>query len=104
MWDATFSTKQPRDLGGPWLARPRAEWLIVPGAFKGIVDPKTFAVAQEILSHQTARKTDEQVLRELRSLLDSKGKLNPKIIDSAQVWRVRARYGADLVASARHMN
>jgi hypothetical protein len=71
-------------LGGPWLARPRAEWLIVPGAFKGIVDPKTFAVAQEIFSKQTARKTDEQVLLELRSLLDCKGKLNPKIIDSTQ--------------------
>jgi DNA invertase Pin-like site-specific DNA recombinase len=70
-------------LGGPWVARPRAEWLIVPAAFKGIVDPNTFAAAQEILSNQTARKTDEQVLRELRSLLDSKGKLNPKIIDNA---------------------
>jgi hypothetical protein len=70
-------------LGGPWIARPRAEWLIVPGAFQGIVDPNTFAAAQKILSNQTARKTDEQILRELRSLLNCKGKLNPKIIDNA---------------------
>jgi hypothetical protein len=50
-------------LGGPWVQRPRGEWLIVPDAFKGIVDPRTFALAQEIISNQTARKTDEQVLR-----------------------------------------
>jgi DNA invertase Pin-like site-specific DNA recombinase len=85
-------------LGGPWVQRPRGEWLIVPGAFKGIVDSNTFAAAQTILSNQTARKTDEQVLRELRSLLDFKGKLNPKIIDSTQgmactrtLWR---RFGS----------
>jgi DNA invertase Pin-like site-specific DNA recombinase len=70
-------------LGGPWVARPRPEWVIIPGAFKGIVDPNTFALAQKMLSNLTARKTDEQVLRELRSLLDSKGKLSPKIIDNA---------------------
>jgi DNA invertase Pin-like site-specific DNA recombinase len=70
-------------LGGPWIARPRTEWVIIPGAFEGIVDPKMFAVAQTILSNLTARKTDEQILRELRSLLDSKGKLNPEIIDDA---------------------
>lgn len=71
-------------LGGPWRARPRAEWLIVPGAFKGIVDPKTFALAQEMLGSLTVRKTDEQVLRDLRSLLDYKGRLTPKIIDNAR--------------------
>ena len=70
-------------LGGQWIARPRTEWLIVPGAFTGMIDPKTFALAQEIISNQTAHKTDEQVLRELRSLLDSKGRLTPKIIDQA---------------------
>jgi DNA invertase Pin-like site-specific DNA recombinase len=68
-------------LGGPWVARPRGEWVIIAGAFKGIVDPKTFAAAQEILGNLTFRKTDEQILRELRSLLDSQGKLNAKIID-----------------------
>jgi Recombinase len=71
-------------LGGPWVARPRVEWLILPGAFKGIVDPNIFDLAQKMISNRTARKTDEQVLGELRCLLDSKGKLNPKIIDNAQ--------------------
>jgi DNA invertase Pin-like site-specific DNA recombinase len=70
-------------LGGPWTSRPRSEWIITPSAHQGIVDFKTFAKAQEIFDNQTRRKTDERVLNELRSLLDSKGKLTPKIIDSA---------------------
>ncbi len=89
-------------LGGPWVARARTDWLIVPGAFKGIVDPNTFALAQKMLSSLTNRKTDEQVLRELRSLLDSNGTLNPKIINDAQgmacsrtLWR---RFGSLLKA------
>jgi len=69
-------------LGAPTVARPKEEWVIIPAAYEGIVDPKTFARAQEILNSLTIRKTNEQVLRELRSLLDSKGKLTPKIIDS----------------------
>jgi hypothetical protein len=70
-------------LGGPWTSRPRSEWIITPSAHQGIVDVKTFAKAQEIFDNQTRRKTDERVLSELRSLLDSKGKLTPKIIDGA---------------------
>jgi len=70
-------------LGAPSVAQPRAEWVIVPCAYEGIVDPKTFAAAQEMLGNLTIRKTDEQILRELQSLLDSKGKLTPKIIDSS---------------------
>jgi DNA invertase Pin-like site-specific DNA recombinase len=85
-------------LGGPWVARPRTEWVIIPGAYTGIVDPKTFALAQEMLGDLTVRKTDEEVLRELRCLLDSKGKLTPKIINdslgiacSRTLWR---RFGS----------
>jgi DNA invertase Pin-like site-specific DNA recombinase len=85
-------------LGGPWAARPRSEWSIVPGAFKGIVDPKMFAVAQEMLGNFTVRKTDERVLQELQSLWRSKGKLNPKIIDNAHGMAnsrtVKRRFGS----------
>jgi len=70
-------------LGAHEVARPRAEWVIIPGAHNGIVDPKTFAIALEMLGNLTVRKTDEQVLQDLRSLLASKGKLTPKIIDNA---------------------
>lgn len=69
-------------LGTPQLARPRTEWVIVPGAHQGIVDPAVFAKAQEILARLTVRKTNEQVLDELRSLLRTEGKLSGKLIDS----------------------
>jgi hypothetical protein len=47
------------------------------------VDAKTFALAQEIRSGQILRKTNEQLLQELRSLLAVKGKLSVKIIDGS---------------------
>ena len=61
-------------LGSRQVARPRTEWVIVPGVHQGIVDPATFAKAQKILAGLTFRKTNEQVLDELRSLLKAKGK------------------------------
>jgi hypothetical protein len=73
-----------KKLGSPCVARPRTDWVILPGAFKGIVDPTVFAAAQEMLGSLTVRKTDDELLRALRSLLDSRGKLTPKIIDSSR--------------------
>lgn len=69
-------------LGTPQVARPRTEWIIVPGAHQGIVEPEVFAKAQEILAHLTVHKTNEQVLDELRSLLKAKGKLSGYLIDN----------------------
>jgi len=77
-----FNQKTKR-LGSREVRRPRAEWIIIPGAFAGIVDPKTFAFAQEIFASQTIRKTDAQLLHELRSLLAVKGKISNKIIDDS---------------------
>ncbi|MGA8270737.1 MAG: recombinase family protein [Candidatus Sulfotelmatobacter sp.] len=70
-------------LGSPSVARSRTEWVITPGAHQGIVDPEIFAMAQERLGTLANHKTDEQLLRELRSLLNSKGKLTSTIIDQA---------------------
>jgi len=72
-----------RRLGGPWKSQPRSEWIITPGAHQGIVDPKTFAKAQEIFASHTIRKTDDQLLRELRALLEAKGRLTSEIVDHA---------------------
>jgi DNA invertase Pin-like site-specific DNA recombinase len=82
-----------RRLGGPWASRPRSEWIITPGAHQGIVNHETFAKAQEIFDNSTIRKTDERILRELRSLLDSKGRLTPDIIDSAVGMASSRTYG-----------
>lgn len=69
-------------LGSPSVARPRAEWVISSGAHKGIVDPPIFAKAQEILASLTIRKTNEQILDGLRSLLKTNGKLSGYMIDN----------------------
>ena len=69
-------------LGSPQVPRPRTEWVIVPGAHQSIVDPTTFARAQEILAHLTLHKTNEQVLDELRSLLKAEGKLSGNLINN----------------------
>ena len=70
-------------LGRQRVVRPRAEWVVAPGAYESIVDATVFAKAQEVLGNFTNRKTNEQVLQGLRSLLASKGKLSPKIIHEA---------------------
>jgi len=70
-----------RRLGGRWLARPRTEWVISPGAHQAIVAPPTFALAQEIIVNRTSRKTNDQLLQDLRSLLAAKGTLSNRLID-----------------------
>jgi DNA invertase Pin-like site-specific DNA recombinase len=68
-------------LGAAPTAVPTWDWVICPGAHEPIVDPKIFARAQEIRNSQTNHKTNEQLLQELRSLLQVKGKLSNKLID-----------------------
>ena len=69
-------------LGSAPVAVPTSDWVICPGAHEEIVDTKTFALAQEIRAGRT-RKTNEQLLQELRSLLKVKGKLSNKLIDES---------------------
>jgi hypothetical protein len=60
-----------------------SEWVICRNAHEPIIDTKTFMLAQYLMATRTVRKTDEQLLGELRSLLAEKGKLSQKIIDAA---------------------
>ena len=84
-------------LGTPSVTRPRKEWIVVPGAYEAIVDPKAFAKAQDILASLTLHKTNEQILDELRALLKAKGMLSAKIIDAtpgmASARTIRERFG-----------
>jgi hypothetical protein len=61
----------------------KSEWVMTPNAFEAIVDPETFNHAQQIFAHLTARKSDEDILNNLRSLLASEGRLTTRIIDQA---------------------
>ena len=70
-------------LGTAAIAVPTSDWVVCPGAHEPIVDTKTFALAQEIRAGLTVRKTNEQLLQELSSLLAAKGTLSNKIIDES---------------------
>jgi hypothetical protein len=70
-------------LGTAPVAVPTSDWVVCPDAHQQIVDAKTFLLAQEIRAGQTLNKTNEQLLRELRSLLAVKGKLSVKIVDES---------------------
>ena len=85
-------------LGGPAVVRPRTEWVIVPNAHQGIVDPATFAKAQEILAQLMNRRTNEQILDDMRALLKAKGKITgymisntPGMPNARTLWR---RFGS----------
>ena len=47
---------------------PRHQWVMVEGAFKGIVDQATFDRAQRVIRQRLNYKSDEIVLRELKAL------------------------------------
>lgn len=68
-------------LGTAPVRLPRSQWIVCPDAHEAIVDAQTFALAQQIIAHRTIRKTNEQLLQDLRLLLTAKGKLSNTIID-----------------------
>jgi DNA invertase Pin-like site-specific DNA recombinase len=70
-------------LGTASVAVPTSDWVICPGAHEVIVEPRMFALAKEIRARRTIRKTNEQLLEGLRSLLAARGRLSNQIIDES---------------------
>ncbi|HEX8815641.1 MAG TPA: recombinase family protein [Terriglobales bacterium] len=70
-------------LGAARADTSRGDWIMTPGAFEAVVDPDTFAKAQKILANLAIRKSDEEILDNLRTLLTSEGRLTTKIIDQS---------------------
>jgi len=68
-------------LGARRKAVSRAEWIVTPQSHEAIVDPETFAKAQEKLAASTIRKSDQQLLEELRRCWALKGRLSSQLID-----------------------
>ena len=58
-----------------------------------IVGQKTFELAQNTLSSQTRRKSNDQLLQQLRSLLAAKGTLSNKLIDETVDMASARPYG-----------
>jgi DNA invertase Pin-like site-specific DNA recombinase len=68
-------------LGALQERTPRSEWVTTPNAFEAIVDRETFKEAQRILDNLTVRKSNEDILNNLRALLASEGRLTTQIIE-----------------------
>jgi DNA invertase Pin-like site-specific DNA recombinase len=77
----------------PVVKVPKSEWIVKPGAYKPIIDPATFAKAQIPFEQRPIRKTDEELLGDLRTLLATEGRLSWKLIeDSPQAMSPRTYY------------
>ena len=77
---------------------PREQWVLVEGAFKGIVDQATFDRAQRVIRQRFCYKSNEVALRELMALWKRRGTLSESIIDRARgvpaVSALRRRFGS----------
>jgi hypothetical protein len=77
---------------------PKSDWLVTPNAFQPIVDLDLFEKAQRVLQSRTINKSDDQILADLKRLLESKGRLSLSLIrDCAYVpspSAFRGRFGS----------
>ena len=72
-----------KKLHTPPVKVPKSEWIIKPGAFEPIVDSATFAEAQKAYTAHKYKKTDEEMLDDLRKLLAANGRLSFSIVQKA---------------------
>jgi DNA invertase Pin-like site-specific DNA recombinase len=72
--------KVSKKLHTPLVKVPKSDWIIRPGAFEPIVDPVVFEEAQKTNTAHKSKKSDEEMLDDLRRLLVSKGELSYDLI------------------------
>jgi hypothetical protein len=60
--------------------KPRSEWVFTPEAFKPLVDPAVFGQAQQIINRFTWNRSDQDLLKSLRSTLGRYGKLTTHLL------------------------
>jgi hypothetical protein len=52
---------------------PRSDWTIVPKAFERLIEPETFAEAQQLIARIPRNKADEKLLHDLRTISAKEG-------------------------------
>lgn len=62
-----------RSIKGSRHANSKSNWIRVPNAFNGIIDPQLFWRAQEITRQRRDGKTNELLLSELRDVVERRG-------------------------------
>jgi DNA invertase Pin-like site-specific DNA recombinase len=83
-----------KKLNTPAVNVPKSEWILTPGAYKPIIDPATFAEAQEVYRKHRCERTDEELLNDLRKLFAVKGKLSFKVIKDSREAMSPGTYSA----------
>jgi DNA invertase Pin-like site-specific DNA recombinase len=70
-------------LGETRVTVPQPQWTVKPGAFDAIVDQETFDTAQRVLNGRTCKRSNDDLLNDLRLLLEREGKLSQHLIDTS---------------------
>ena len=63
-------------LHNPQRSNPPEKWVVVPNAFEAIVDRNMFSLAQERFAAYPRKKSDEELVKDLRRFLAKTGKLS----------------------------
>jgi DNA invertase Pin-like site-specific DNA recombinase len=59
---------------------PESEWVVVPNAFEGLVAPELFEAAQEVLRRKMRRRSNEDLLAQLKSIVQAHGCLSGSVL------------------------
>jgi DNA invertase Pin-like site-specific DNA recombinase len=59
---------------------PESEWIVAPDAFEPIVEPRIFDAAQEALRRKFWRRSNEQILEQLKSILKTHSRLSTALL------------------------
>ena len=74
------------------VRNPREKWIIVPDVFQPVVDRKTFDAAHKTWANRTKQFSDPQYLDALRSLLQTSGRLNARLINESPLTPSSSSY------------
>jgi DNA invertase Pin-like site-specific DNA recombinase len=81
-----------RRLHAPSILRPREEWTIEPRAFQAIIAPEAFEATQKVMQDRKERTSPKELIRSLKKLLRTKGKLTQNLIEDAEGYPAVSTY------------
>jgi DNA invertase Pin-like site-specific DNA recombinase len=81
-----------KKLHTPEVKMPQSEWIMKAGAFDPIVDPATFQASLKAYQDHKYKKTDQEMLDDLRQLLAAHGRLSYTMVKNAPGFMVPRTY------------
>lgn len=77
---------------------PRSDWTVVPKAFECLIEPETFAEAQQLIAGVPRNKSDDKLLHDLRTILAKEGRITNALIvatpNAHAPYTYRRRFGS----------